>query len=96
MTDVDDFDRSVSDAWRAFRSLLADHIAAMADGNTLLLTAAGSDSDDPAARCIQLYAWGASSVRCEVLSNYYLHADQRLTDADQDRKSTRLNSSHPV
>ncbi|GGG00397.1 hypothetical protein GCM10007304_12910 [Rhodococcoides trifolii] len=92
MTDVDDFDRSVALAWRGCRGALADHVAEMRDGDTVLLIAVTDDPEEVTAPCVQLYAWDDASgpedgpsrfVRCEVLSNHYLADDRKLTPADE-------------
>lgn len=73
-----------ANAWRRFQSRLADHIAAMEDGDTLLLEyRRAADTVDSA--CVQFFAWGSDLVRCEVPANRFLHPAFRLDKPQRDR-----------
>ncbi|SFA58256.1 hypothetical protein SAMN05444374_11274 [Rhodococcoides kroppenstedtii] len=71
MNEVDTLDGATHSAWVTFRALLADGVAALAAGDTLLVTCPRTPSD-PAPPCVQFHGWDESVVRCEVLSDDYL------------------------
>ncbi|MFD3810597.1 hypothetical protein [Rhodococcus sp. NPDC058639] len=77
------FDRDVDLAWREFRAQLADHVAAMQDGDGLVLEPLAEESAGPAGPCVQFYAWDEDQVRCEVPSNTHLADDRRLRPEDE-------------
>lgn len=77
------FDQDVDRAWRQFRARLADHVAAMRDGDGLVLEPVADDASGPAGPCVQFYAWGDDQVRCEVPSNAHLAPDRQLTLVDE-------------
>ncbi|MFZ3394774.1 hypothetical protein TVH25_16060, partial [Rhodococcus sp. 7Tela_A2] len=77
------FDRDVDLAWREFRARLADHVAAMQDGDGLVLEPLAEESAGPAGPCVQFYAWDEDQVRCEVPSNTHLADDRRLRPEDE-------------
>ncbi|MCX5045335.1 hypothetical protein OG921_19395 [Aldersonia sp. NBC_00410] len=82
-----------AEAWRRFRGRLADHVAAMEDGDVLLLeyrrSAAAADSP-----CVQFFAWGRDLVRCEVPANQFLHPVYRL-DEERREQLTALGWEPP-
>lgn len=77
------FDQDVDAAWREFRTRLADHVAAMSDGDGLVLEPFTDEAGGPAGPCVQFYAWGDRLVRCEVPSNAHLAPDRHLTPVDE-------------
>ncbi len=77
------FDQDVDAAWREFRTRLADHVAAMCDGDGLVLEPFTDEAGGPAGPCVQFYAWGDRLVRCEVPSNAHLAPDRHLTPVDE-------------
>lgn len=84
MAEVHDrFDQDVDRAWREFRMRLADHVAAMDDGDGLVLEPLTDETGGPAGPCVQFYGWGERVVRCEVPSNVHLAPDRHLSPADE-------------
>ncbi|WP_068154691.1 T3SS (YopN, CesT) and YbjN peptide-binding chaperone 1 [Rhodococcus phenolicus] len=77
------FDRDVERAWREFRVRLADHVAAMRDGDGLVLEPLAEESAGPAGPCVQFYAWDGGQVRCEVPSDAHLDGDRHLSSTDR-------------
>ncbi|UVT26194.1 hypothetical protein NXT08_06240 [Rhodococcus pyridinivorans] len=77
------FDQDVDAAWREFRTRLADHVAAMSDGDGLVLEPFTDEAGGPAGPCVQFYAWGDRLIRCEVPSNAHLAPDRHLTPVDE-------------
>jgi len=77
------FDRDVERAWKEFRERLADHVAAMRDGDGLVLEPLAEESAGPAGPCVQFYAWDGGQVRVEVPSDAHLDDDRRLSTADR-------------
>ncbi|WP_241387176.1 T3SS (YopN, CesT) and YbjN peptide-binding chaperone 1 [Rhodococcus sp. CH91] len=77
------FDQDVDTAWRGFRTRLADHVAAMSNGDGLVLEPHTDEAGGPAGPCVQFYAWGEDLVRCEVPSNAHLAPDRHLTEVDE-------------
>ncbi len=71
MNEVDTLDGATHSAWATFRALLADGVAALAAGDTLLITCPRTPSD-PAPPCVQFHGWDEAVVRCEVLADDYL------------------------
>ncbi|MGN7132383.1 T3SS (YopN, CesT) and YbjN peptide-binding chaperone 1 [Rhodococcoides corynebacterioides] len=71
MNEVDTLDGATRSAWATFRTLLADGVAALAAGDTLLIECPHTPSD-PAPPCVQFHGWDESVVRCEVLADDYL------------------------
>lgn len=96
MSELDEFnlDRAVKRAWASFQTRLADHVAAMADDDILLVELDGVDHPDGAAPYVQFKAWG-DLVRCEASSNAYLDPLFELDEADE-RVLVDLGWSAPV
>jgi hypothetical protein len=74
------WDDAVETAWREFRQRLADHVAAMADGDSIVVEVLGRDIDGTPAYC--QVAAGDEVLRVEAASNVYL-ADGCQLDDDQ-------------
>ena len=74
------WDDAVETAWREFRQRLADHVAAMADGDSIVVEVVGQDVDGAPAYC--QVAAGDEVLRVEAVSNVYL-ADECQLDDDQ-------------
>lgn len=74
------WDDAVDTAWREFRQRLADHVAAMADGDSIVVEVVGQDVDVTPAYC--QVAAGDEVLRVEAASNVYL-ADGCQLDDDQ-------------
>jgi hypothetical protein len=60
---------------------LADHLAEMVEGDTLIVLAETAvDEEDGAAPYVQFCAWGGGHVRCEAVSNDFLAREYHLDD----------------
>lgn len=77
------FDRDVERAWKEFRVRLGDYVAAMRDGDGLVLEPMAEESAGPAGPCVQFYAWDGGQVRCEVPSDAHLAGDRQLSTGDR-------------
>lgn len=97
MSELDEFDldRTVKRAWAVFQTRLADHVAAMADDDVVLVELGGADPTEGAAPYVQLEAAGGDLVRCEVSSNAHLDPLFAL-DARAERVLVELGWSTPT
>ncbi|MBY6366435.1 T3SS (YopN, CesT) and YbjN peptide-binding chaperone 1 [Rhodococcoides corynebacterioides] len=80
MNEVDTLDGATDSAWATFRSLLADGLASLESGDTLLISCPETPSDS-APPCVQFHGWDADVVRCEVLADPYLAPHRAWTPA---------------
>jgi hypothetical protein len=74
------WDDAVETAWREFRQRLADHVAALAGGDSIVVEVVGQDVEGMPAYC--QVAAGDEVLRVEAISNVYL-ADEGQLDDDQ-------------
>lgn len=75
------WDDAVETAWREFRQRLADHVAAMAEDDSLVVEVPQAHDSGAAPYC--QVAGGNGMVRVEAVSNVYL-ADECLLDDEQE------------
>lgn len=84
-----DFDREVTGAWAAYRSSLADRIAAISsDDQVILETVCDTDEADGRVPFLQFNAVDGPdgpAVRCELPADVHLPPRRRLTAADESR-----------
>lgn len=90
--ELERWDDAVETAWREFRQRLADHIAAMADGDSIVVEAVGQDVGGTPAYC--QVAAGDEARRVEAVSNVYLAVEHELDEA-QERALERLGFHRP-
>lgn len=81
-----EFGQQLDTAWEEFETLLSDRIGELEADDQLLLELAGREDLDGAAPYVQIGAWNARegvALRCEAVSNHFLHARWRLTEEQQ-------------
>lgn len=89
-------DRSTAEAWVRFQARLGDRLAAMADGDVLVVEAMVADEDEPgAAPYVQFCAWGDGMLRGEVASNHVLMEPREL-DEEGERALAELGYGAPT
>lgn len=86
------WDDVVETAWREFRQRLADHVAAMADGDSIVVEVAAQDVEGTSAYC--QVAAGDGDLRVEAVSNVYLANECRL-DVFQEGALAHLGFHRP-
>lgn len=86
------WDDAVETAWREFRQRLADHVAAMADGDSIVVEVAAQDVEGTSAYC--QVAAGDGDLRIEAVSNVYLAEGCRL-DVVQEGALAHLGFHRP-
>lgn len=86
------WDDAVETAWREFRQRLADHVAAMADGDSIVVEVAARAVERTSAYC--QVAAGGGDLRVEAVSNVYL-ADGCRLDVVQEGSLERMGFHRP-
>lgn len=75
------WDDAVETAWREFRQRLADHVAAMAEGDSIVVEVVDDEAEGTTPYC--QVAAGDGDLRIEAVSNVYLGAQFLLDDPQQ-------------
>ncbi|MCY4726817.1 hypothetical protein NYO98_11065 [Nocardioides sp. STR2] len=85
-------DDAVEAAWREFRQRLADHVAEMAEGDSIVVELRQPQENGAAPYC--QVAGSTGMVRVEAVSNVYLAVEHELDEA-QERALERLGFHRP-
>jgi hypothetical protein len=91
-------DEGTEEAWTRFRRRLADRIAQLDIGDSLLVEVEGDDEDDGCTPYVQASSDDGVRAQAEVCSNRYLHPRHRLDKASRRllrELGWRRPSSHP-
>lgn len=88
-----ELDDAVETAWREFRQRVADHVAEMAEGDSIVVEQRQPHVTGASPYC--QVAGGDQMVRVEAVSNVYLAAESELDEA-QERALERLGFQRPV
>lgn len=75
------WDDAVETAWREFRQRLADHVAAMTEGDSIVVEVVDDEAEGTTPYC--QVAAGDGDLRIEAVSNVYLGAQFLLDDPQQ-------------
>jgi hypothetical protein len=81
-----DLERSMSAAWHAFRSALADYLGAMTDADSLVIEVlVGDEPEQGSQPYVQFAGFGGDHLRGEVSSNQFLAPQHALSPAAERR-----------